>query len=382
MNGFETPLELGIDIEETFQIFGEGFIYTNMGLEEEAYELAERKAGRVRDAMLDLGCPTSMVQRFEAAASRIIRSGDPLPRGGPKKLRRMVDETADELGRLMGEVRGVLLDEDGEVFDVGVMLARLSLCLRALSVPPTPTLAEYRQLYQTELERVVPIIASMIETVRRRPSWNEVPGPELRRSVTELAGQLARWDGGSDEWCRTARVKTDEVFASFGAVGKMMASTPDTEEASPSTGEDVLTQLRELRVRVYQLVQARDLDNAEKGQRLLIEDCRRILGPFHELTLAVRNDLALTLLYQGRGDLAADWSYDVSTDAETALGERAPATAREAVRTLFILMATKGPEENLQFFRKLDWLVQASPDSLDPELVATRQELLKLMGQG
>jgi hypothetical protein len=308
-----------------------------------------------------------------------------LPGGGPEGFREVVEIAGRELGQIMSDVRNVLREENAESYDVGVMLSRLSLCLRAVTASTaglSAAMLEYRQVYATELIRVVPIVAGMIETVRRRPSWNDLPAPEVRRTVTELAGKLARWDGGSDAWCQEARIKAEEVFASFGAVEQTLIPTPDAGEPPVSTSEEIVAQLRELRSRLYQLFLARDLGNAEKGQMLLIEDCRRHVGPLHELTLAVRNDLALTLLYQGRGDIAADRAYDVSADAERAWGDRDPATAREEVRTLFILMATKEFDECLRFSQKLDWLAQANPDELDPDLAETRRELLKMTRPG
>ena len=63
----------------------------------------------------------------------------------------------------------------------------------------------------------------------------------------------------------------------------------------------MLGQLRELRGRTYQLYLARDFANAEKGQRLLIDDCRRTIGPSHELTLAAQRSRPHPLVPGPRG---------------------------------------------------------------------------------
>jgi hypothetical protein len=285
----------------------------------------------------------------------------------------------------MGEVRGHLAAGDAELYDLGIMLSRLSLCLRAVTVPipDDPMLAQYRGTYLKELARVVPIVTGMVQTVQEHPVLGEDLPPGLRRSLPLLAAHLAGWDGGSDGWSRTALARTEEVLGSIGVVGKVAPPRPDADRSPPAANEDMVRQLRELRYRVYQFYLARDFANAEKGQRLLIDDCRRTIGPWHELTLAVRNDLALTLLSQGRGDLAAERAYDVSDDAERVLGAREPATAREQVRTLFILMATKEFNECAGFYQsKLLWLVNANPSELDPQLLDTRQQLLGLIGGG
>jgi hypothetical protein len=378
---------LGSDIEEVYNVFGEGFIFRHMGLEPEMYDQVERKAQRVRDAMLELGCPMELVQRFEQAASRINRSGEPLLGGvGPEEFRRVVAATARDLSSLMGEVRGRLGTGDAELYDLGVMLSRLSMCLRAvaISVQDSTMLAQYHETYLKELDRVVPIVTRMVQAVWDRKTLGDELEPELRRTLSILADHLTRWDGGSTSWSRTAFAHTEKVFSAVGALlGKASSPRPDADQRPPVVGEEMLGQLRELRRRVYQLYLARDFANAEKGQRLLIDDCRRTIGPSHELTLAVRNDLALTLLSQGRGNLAADWASDVADEAERFLGARDPATAREQVRTLSVLMCTKPFDECFAFYQpKLLWLVLASPSDLDPGLVEIRQELLGLIGGG
>jgi hypothetical protein len=382
-----TPLSLGSDIEEVYDVFGEGFIFHHMGLESEMYERVERKAQRVRDAMLELDCPLGLLQRFEGAVSRINRSGDPLPGGfGPKDFRLMVATTERDLSVLMGEIRGHLGTGDAELYDLGVMLSRLSMSLRAVAWPfsDDPMLVQYHEIYLKELTRVVPIVTRMVQAVWDREGLGDDLEPELRRSLSALENHLAGWDGGSDGWSRTAFARTEEIFAAVGALlGKALPPRPDADQRPPVAGGEMLGQLRDLRGRIYQHYLARDFANAEQGQRLLIDDCRRTIGPSHELTLAVRNDLALTLLSQGRGDLAADRAYDVAEEAQRFLGARDPATAREQVRTLFVLMATKQFDECADFYQsKLLWLVQANPSELDPRLLEIRQELLGLVGGG
>jgi hypothetical protein len=376
------PLTLGMDIEEVYDVFGEGIIFHHVGLPLGSYEQLERQAQRARDAMLDLGCPPGLVQRFEAAAARVNRSGEPPP-GGLEGLRLIVETTARDLGNLMEEVRGHLAGGDAELYDLGVMLSRLGLCLRVVGspVPDDPMLVRYRETYLAELARVVPIVTEMVLTVQGQ--LGDELEPALQQSLSRLDDHLARWDGGSHDWCRTASERTEEVFGSIGVVlGKVAVASSDTDQTTPAPDENLVPRLRELRYRVYQLYLEGDLANAEKGQRLLIDDCRKTIGPRHELTLAVRNDLALTLLSLGRGDLAADRAYDVSEDAERFLGAREPASAREQIRTLFILMSTKEFDECIAFFQgKLSWLADAEPGELDPRLVDPRQELLKLIGR-
>lgn len=378
-----TPLTLGIDIEEVYETFGEGLILFHMGLQAAQYEQGERQAQRVRDGMLDLGCPMDLVRRFEAAASRINRSGDSLPDGlSPDQYSLMVSATATDLSILMGDVRGHLPSPNAELYDLGVMLARLSLCLRFVTTAVhDDELVEYHRIYLQELARVVPILTGMIQTVRELPAFNELLPHEPLQGLSQLASHLTRWDGGSDGWSQAAHAYTERFLRSIGmALGQPVSPQPETKQ-TPLGTEDLKDQLRELRQRVYQLYLAGDFANAEKGQRLLIDDCRRTIGPWHEMTLGVRNDLALTLLSQGRGDVAADRAYDVADETERVLGGRHAATAREQVRTLYVLMATKDFEECARFYQsKLLWLAKADPRELDPPLRQTRQELVRLVG--
>ena len=192
------PLSLGSDIKEVYNVFGEGVIFRHMSLEPKMYEQVERKAQRVRDAMLDLGCPLELVQRFEVATSQINRSREPLPAGlGPEEFRLMVAATERDLSSLMGEVRGHLGTADAELYDLGVMLSRLSMCLRAvaMSVSDSPMLVQYHEIYRKELARVVPIVTRMVEAGWDRKGLGDELEPELRRSLSVLADHLTRWDG-------------------------------------------------------------------------------------------------------------------------------------------------------------------------------------------
>jgi len=207
---------LGMDIEEVYMVFGEAIQLATGGLVPDHYDFIESKAGNVRDALLDLGCPHALIQRFERVAASIHRAGDPLV-GGLEALAAATATGEAELGALMGEVRDELRPDDGRLYDLGVMLARLHLCLRIVGMED-PGPPEMMDLYGSELARTVPIVFDM---VNRAEAENVIGGrmdPQLAELVRRLSEQIATWDGGSVDWSRATLVRLDRVFGAVGAV--------------------------------------------------------------------------------------------------------------------------------------------------------------------
>lgn len=385
------PLYLGIEIEEVYMPFGESFMLEGPGLDPVKYESFERKAQRVREALLSIGVSKRLVRRFEDFTSRAHRSGDPLPDGMDfDSFFLMVMGTSRDLGGLMEDVRKELNETDATLYDLGIMLARFDLCLRALRLADSGLdlgeggdygefLSKKHDIYQKELARVVPTLTNFVEDAMEQAQLPETLDRELLTSLAPFAEHLRRWEEGSTEWRRIATSHAYDIFTSLGFVTQVNAPQVGARESSESSNDQLLVAAQQSRSRHYERALEGDLDGAEEGQRRLIEETRHTFGPAHELTLNVRNDLALTFLLQGKGDLAADRAYDVVSDAERAHGPRSATTAYEQVRTLQILMATRNVDEVLDFYQsRLQWLADSDPDDLEIDLIETRSELLEL----
>jgi hypothetical protein len=211
---------LGVDFEEVYIVFGEATQIIMGGLRPDHYDLIESKVQRVRDALLDLGCPYDLVQRFERATSPIHRAGDPLI-GGLESLLEATFETERELDAMMGEIRVYLPADDALLYDLGIMLARLHLCLRvvAMTAPGGEAVdAEWEETYRRELARVVSATRCGVATMEARNVLDRVMSEQLAELVRRLAEEFARWDGGSNTWCRTTRTRLDRVFGAAGTV--------------------------------------------------------------------------------------------------------------------------------------------------------------------
>jgi hypothetical protein len=371
-------LNLGVDIEEVYTVFGEGQQLAGRGLDDAAFALVERKTQRVQDRLLDLGMPHDLVQRFQSAASHAVRAGDPLP-GGIEGLFAATKAAASELSGLMGEIRGHLTPDDGALYDLGVMLARLDLCLRiVVSAGDRPAVSELRTTYLTELQRVVPIVHDFLAAARF-PLERAAP-ERLARQLGNLGWALERWDGGSEGWCREAHTFLDRVFETAG----FTTSGPAEPEEAPESagGDDFVRSLVERKEEAQRLFSTKEYAEAERVQKDLIVRCSQTIGPAHPFTLAVRGDLCMTLLGLRRADLAVDLAYDLADDAEQTLGPRHAATAEAQVRALFVLMSTREFAEVIDFHQaKLAWLEAADPATLQPELQPARQRLLELTGR-
>ena len=364
---------LGLDIEEVYAIFGES-IQLMMGgaLQPGHYEDVERKAQRVRDALLKLGLPFEFVARFEAVTSRIYRAGDPRA----ADLRRVRDESSEAargLSALVHEVRDHLAPDDASLYDLGVMLARLHLCFRVLVPTEGTPSPEMRDLYAKELARVVPVVEGFL--VAGADAVARTSSREFDERMRSLMLEIQTWDGGSERWCRRTRKRLERVFAAAGTLPRL-GGVPQRADEDVEAG---VRALKEARAHAQELFASRDFAAGEREQRALIEECRRRIGYDNPFTLAVRADLSLTLLGLGQAPLAVEEAYALADDAERAFGERDPNTARTQIHTLFILMCTRSFDECLAFRSShLGWLERADPASLDNELAEVRREFLEL----
>ena len=98
----------------------------------------------------------------------------------------------------------------------------------------------------------------------------------------------------------------------------------------------------------------------EREQQALVQDCARLLGSHAPLTLAVRGDLAMTVLSLGRVALAIDLVRDTADDAEAALGRPPRYGAYGSDASL--RCSPRSESDAVDVLRvKLGWLVQADP---------------------
>src|SRR5690349_14405631 len=103
---------LGLDIEEVYAIFGES-IQVSMGgaLNPAHYEDVERKAQRVRDALLEFSLPFELVEWFEAITATIYQTGDPRA-ADLERVSEASRQAGENLSALMHEVREQLPPDD------------------------------------------------------------------------------------------------------------------------------------------------------------------------------------------------------------------------------------------------------------------------------
>jgi hypothetical protein len=219
-----SPLDaflLGLDIEEIYMVFAEGFQLAGRGLGPAHYAVIERKVERVRELLLGFGCPASLIGRVGDAAFKVRRADD----DANLDIDAFAAETfraRDELSDLMLDVRRHLASGDALLYDLGVMFARLHLCVRVLASGNAPR--DLRKLYGKELERVFPIVVQFIEEADAEGVLDRAATDPFERQLHSLPETLPPWDGGSSRWCEEVRERLDHLFGTAGITARDPAS--------------------------------------------------------------------------------------------------------------------------------------------------------------
>lgn len=388
-NALSDAIMLGVVIEEIYRLFGEGIYTISGGLLDRDYEMHERAVAMTRDYLLGFGCDPSLVHAFDVTAWRVRRRGC-LPRSGDLASQNL--DTALSLSDIMHKIREQLGPHKGTLYDAGVMLARLQLCLRCTIEPPPdngPWRLQHYALYTRELNRVYPITAKILTPVCDDPLLKERLDPRLRERLLRIAGHLEHFDS-STAWKSKCLTFIDALFAALGFIDNplsLVTNSADGNDArapgSQSQAETVIGHLLQQRTLLQQLQLEGDFALAETGQRRLLNDCRRTFGFGHPLTIRVRSDLCLSLLGLGRSQLACAMIQDLADDGERWHGPRwAGMEAAHAARVLLTLWtATRNFAECRHYIEvRLGWLRDGASEALDEALRPVQKELFDLMG--
>jgi hypothetical protein len=371
-------LIFGIDIEELYFDFGEGHRYFKMmaGMGQ-GPRLHEDKAVRVRNTMWSLPALSTLVPRLNDLLGQEFE--DPAAALDPE-LERAFD-------RLMTDVRNALSGDIRLWYDTGVLLARFSLCVNVVAEPPDLPGTTFEGTYRKELVRVVPLLTRVLLGLVSVAAWLRA-SLLLRKQLGSLLRHLAGWDGGSTDWCRTARERTDWVFSVIGmthygtsllhVLSMAMAHSGQTadEATSDEVTPDKESEFWRREGELTKALLAGEAEAAEDGLRTLVQTSRRTFGARHPLVFLAQADLCLALLALGRVPLCVDLAYDTADEARLHLGDRHPVTATVSRTTWWLLHLTGRATEAAEFKEaRLAWLLAASPEELPPELAQLPETL-------
>ncbi|MFF8392756.1 hypothetical protein [Streptomyces sp. NPDC016172] len=362
----------GIDIEELYFDFGEGHRRLKMIVGAgQGPRLHEDKAIRVRNTMYSLPALSTLVPRLNDLLGQ--EDEEPATAVDPEHER--------AFDRLMVDVRNALPGDAAFWYDTGVFLARFSLCVIIVAEPP-PELpgTDFEGTYRKELARVVPLLARVLLGLVSRAAWLRA-SPGLRKQLLSLLRQLGDWDGGSADWCRTARARAGRVFSAIGmthsetsmlhvvsAAAAQLGQTAD-EPATDEPAPDMESEFRRRERELMKTLLAGEAEAAEEGLRTLVQTGRRTLGSRHLLVLLAQANLCLALHALGRVPLCVDLAYDTADEARLHFGERHAVTATVSTTTWWLLRITGRATEAAQFKEaRLAWLPAADPGELPPEL--------------
>lgn len=147
-----TAFLLGFQIEELYSIFGESLIQVFQSASEEYMESFYHKFVLIDQCIEDLNLETQFTSlspfiKEQVSAMRSIQSKDPAAMRAQFDVSRTISNKLDEL---MNGLAAKLNPADKTRFDLGIFIARISLCCRVLKLGNS----ERQQLYVKELGRV------------------------------------------------------------------------------------------------------------------------------------------------------------------------------------------------------------------------------------
>ncbi|MFJ8691593.1 excinuclease ABC subunit UvrC [Streptomyces roseolilacinus] len=186
-------LWLGGDLERLYGLFAERQLaFVHAAAHHGLRPVEPRVDGTVRwvrDELVRLGVPHRTVLAFEADMAHIPAGPKPDAAAGEEHTR-----VARRMDALMYDVAGRLDGTDRALYDVGVALTRLVLCLRMVdgSGFPGEVGGRIRRLYRTELRRTTLLLGAFLGRLEAVVRETGTPDTDLLRELRLLGAVLER----------------------------------------------------------------------------------------------------------------------------------------------------------------------------------------------
>lgn len=212
---------MGVNIEEIYIIFGEQ-IQTQMGgLPHNLYASAERKLKAIREVLAKLGLPEDLSAALTPIKARIERGMGARSQTPDEVSEAMMAsmKTAEEIGRLMGAIRGKLDDLSGLQYDLGIFTARLSLCCRMIRASAALTGnqgAPMRDLYAKEFRRGGQQFARILAAGVQAGVFERAFPDEFGRGLAAVGSDVAKDSSCSPEFAAGVEKRIEDLLAKAG----------------------------------------------------------------------------------------------------------------------------------------------------------------------
>lgn len=388
-------LWLGGDLERLYGLFAERQLaFVHAAAHHGLRPVEPRVDGTVRwvrDELVRLGVPHRTVLAFEADTASIPAGPRPDAAVGEEHTR-----VARRMDALMYDVAGRLDGTDRALYDVGVALTRLVLCLRMVDGPGLPGEVgrRIRGLYRTELRRTTLVLGAFLDRLAAVARETGTPDTDLLRELGLLGAVLERGldlPGARREAYRRIR-RVHERAGLFPHV-PLPGDGPGPEDSDgPDGPEDerdlagrpldaTLADLRGGRDRVFAaLRETGDARAAVTAIEELRTRYRLALGPHHRETLALHGTLAQALLAAGRRAEAVDLAFDTAATAAYHYGPRHPDTALVVSLLLPVPLHCGDPDALARFAADhVDWLVTGEGEGPAELFAVPRAHVLRAL---
>ena len=146
---------------------------------------------------------------------------------------------------------------------------------------------------------------------------------------------------------------------------------PGIADENPAARDAIIETLDQRRVA---LLDGRDPAKDLEGLELLLQECEKQLGRLHWVTLLTKTAKSVKLGFLGRNEEAVQIGYEASARLVAHYGLREPLTVDANLWIMNMLATCVGPELFDFIYLKLGWLLKCDPASLDPKLLAMKQE--------
>lgn len=190
--------QLGVNLEEVYQIFGEHQQTRLGGVPTGRFEVAERKFQAIRSWLIDFDISDDIISAFMQIEPSVHRYQNGPQKLSPREQTQINLQIGRALSSMMHVIRSKLPSPFGEQYDLGIFIARLCFCAHFIRVLTSQAATATRlydvpgmtEIYGRELDRASRAFENLYSNIENNISVETACGTALSIPMRELVGSL------------------------------------------------------------------------------------------------------------------------------------------------------------------------------------------------